>query len=253
MSERIEASLLDSRSSAQDSMNGPAFAEPRVDSSSTELESEVGTLDDFCSTLTVPAELEAVFIDPSPQVGNTDADGLRPLELGHLPTGEPRLPLNQVTPGARVGRFEIIRELGGGGMGTVYLARDCQLGRRVAIKFLRTTRASVARRFATEGAATARCMHENIVVLHEVGEIDGRPYIVFEYLQGQTIADLIRTAAPMTATRAVDLIVPVVRALVCAHDHGIVHRDLKPGNILLTSTGTVKVLDFGIAKLLDEK
>ncbi len=152
-------------------------------------------------------------------------------------------------PGTRIHQYELIRQLGAGGMGTVYLARDTRLGRRVAIKFLHATDPEIARRFILEARATARCSHENIVVIHEVGEFEGSPFMVLEYLQGQPLHKAVggpRVPAP----RAVELMVPVVRALACAHAQGIVHRDLKPENILVTESGTLKVLDFGIAKVL---
>jgi hypothetical protein len=150
-------------------------------------------------------------------------------------------------PGTRLGAYEIIRELGRGGMGAVFLARDTKLGRRVAIKFLQNDEPDLTARFILEARATARCNHENIVVIHEVAEHDGYPFMVLEYLQGTPLSRLLDR--PLPPQRAVELIVPVVRALACAHDHKIIHRDLKPDNIFLTDAGTVKVLDFGIAKL----
>ena len=132
-------------------------------------------------------------------------------------------------------------------MGAVYLARDTKLGRRVAIKFLQNDEPDLTARFILEARATARCNHENIVVIHEVAEHDGYPFMVLEYLQGTPLSRLLDR--PLPAQRAVELIVPVVRALACAHEHNIIHRDLKPDNIFLTDAGTVKVLDFGIAKL----
>jgi len=144
---------------------------------------------------------------------------------------------------ARIGPYELIREVGRGGMGTVYLARDTKLARRVAIKFLGDARD------LAEARATARCSHENIVVIHEVDELEGQAYMVLEYLEGQTLRAL---DLPVPPSRAIELIVPVVRALVAAHAAGIVHRDLKPENILVTDRGVVKVLDFGIAKQRDD-
>ncbi len=155
------------------------------------------------------------------------------------------------TPGAQIGQYEIIRKLGSGGMGVVFLARDTRLGRRVAIKFFRTANRDATRRFIAEARATAQCNHENIVVLHEVSEIGGSPFLVFEYLEGETLASMIRKDAPLRTGRAVELAMSIVRALACAHEQGIVHRDLKPQNVLLTSAGRVKVLDFGLAKLID--
>ncbi|HWN70473.1 MAG TPA: serine/threonine-protein kinase, partial [Haliangium sp.] len=162
--------------------------------------------------------------------------------------------------------YELIRELGRGGMGVVHLARDLRLGRLVAIKML-TTPGQRQERFLAEARATARCRHEDIVVIHEVGIHGEQPYLVFEYLRGQTLRQWMDARlgsafdthdssgafgalpAPLTPTRAVELMVPVVRALVCAHDLGIIHRDLKPANILLTDEGVTKVRDFGVAKI----
>ena len=152
--------------------------------------------------------------------------------------------------GARIDHYEIVRELGAGGMGTVYIARDTKLGRRVAIKFLQTSHPELTQRFLIEARATARCSHENIVVIHEVGEFNGSPFMVLEFLKGQPLNELTEGGQRFPAARAVELMVPVVRALVCAHEQGIVHRDLKPDNIFITNSGTIKVLDFGIAKVL---
>lgn len=155
-----------------------------------------------------------------------------------------------LAPGTRVHHYELIRELGQGGMGSVFLARDTRLGRRVAIKFLHTGSGELAQRFILEARATARCSHENIVILHEVDAFQGKPFMVLEYLQGKTLSEILHGGKRLPVPRAVDLIVPVVRALACAHAEGIVHRDLKPANILVTDSGTLKVLDFGIAKVL---
>jgi eukaryotic-like serine/threonine-protein kinase len=153
-------------------------------------------------------------------------------------------------PGTRIGQYEIIRELGRGGMGAVYAARDTKLGRKVAIKFLNShNQPELSARFVLEARATARCSHENIIVIHEVGEQDGNPFMVLEYLQGAPLSQLLQDGRKLPPAQAVELIVPVVRALTAAHAHNIVHRDLKPDNIFVTDSGTIKVLDFGIAKL----
>jgi serine/threonine protein kinase len=173
--------------------------------------------------------------------------GAEPTPASAVPAANPSsVPLPQA--GDRIGQYEIIRELGRGGMGAVYIARDTRLGRRVAIKLMLTDRPDLTARFVVEAQATARCQHEHIVVIHDVGEHLGYPYIVLEYLQGAPITRFF--GVPIAPGRAVELMTPVVRALAFAHGQGIVHRDLKPDNIFLTDTGTVKVLDFGLAKLV---
>ncbi|MBK7863594.1 MAG: protein kinase [Archangiaceae bacterium] len=158
--------------------------------------------------------------------------------------------------GTRIHHYEIIRRIGRGGMGAVYLARDTRLGRKVAIKFLHTSSAELTKRFILEARTTAAVSHENIVVIYEVDAWQGNPFMVFEYLQGKTLSQLLPDdGQPVPFARAIELMVPVVRALAHAHSQGIVHRDLKPDNIIVTESGHTKVLDFGIAKVLggDEK
>ncbi|WP_428264311.1 serine/threonine-protein kinase [Haliangium sp.] len=153
-------------------------------------------------------------------------------------------------PGMRVEHYELIRELGRGGMGAVFLARDLKLGRRVAIKFVLGSTPALTERFVVEARTTAQCSHENIVVIHEVGALHDQPFMVLEYLEGAPLSQHLDNGERLAPGRAVELMVPVVRALVRAHAHGIVHRDLKPDNVFVTNTGTIKVLDFGIAKVL---
>jgi hypothetical protein len=107
----------------------------------------------------------------------------------------------------------------------------------------------MAQRFLIEARATARCHHENIVVIYEVGQVGDQPYMVLEYLKGQVLTDFVRGGKRLPAARVLEMVVPVVRALVTAHDQGIIHRDLKPDNIFVTESGAIKVLDFGIAKV----
>jgi len=156
----------------------------------------------------------------------------------------------ELAAGTKISQYELIRELGSGGMGTVFLARDLRLGRRVAIKFLQSKDDDTTQRFILEARATASCQHENIVIIYEVGEHAGMPFMVLEYLQGQPLSKIVKDDVKLPPARAVELIMPVVRALVVAHEQGIVHRDLKPDNVFVTESGTIKVLDFGIAKVL---
>ncbi|MEM9192909.1 MAG: protein kinase [Myxococcota bacterium] len=158
--------------------------------------------------------------------------------------------LRDLKPGTAVGAYEIIRTMGRGGMGAVYAARDTKLGRRVAIKFLAIDEDGFAERFLTEARATARCVHENIIEIHDAGEFNGAPFMVLEHLVGEDLAATVKSG-PVTSRRAIELMLPVVRALEAAHALGIIHRDLKPKNIFLTNAGSIKVLDFGIAKGLE--
>ncbi|ACY14775.1 serine/threonine-protein kinase [Haliangium ochraceum] len=185
---------------------------------------------------------------PAPLSGPPTID-----DLGHAETLSGELPSQALArprgPGERIYQYEIIRELGRGGMGAVYLARDLKLARRVAIKFLLGGSPAQRERFLLEARATARCNHENIVVIHEVNEYRETPFLVLEYLEGRALGSLIG-AGPMAPQQAVALALPIARALAHAHGHEIVHRDLKPDNVLVTEAGAIKVLDFGIAKLL---
>src|SRR5262245_48891367 len=160
---------------------------------------------------------------------------------------------SQVT---RIGRYEIQAELGQGAMGVVYRAHDPQLGRTVALKTLRRDLglppeqyADLKRRFYQEATAAGRLNHPNLVAVHDVVELDGIPYMVMEYVEGQTLARLIKAEGPLSPERAVSLIVQVCRALQYAHVRGVVHRDIKPGNILVDESGQAKVSDFGIARI----
>ncbi|WP_437275131.1 protein kinase [Sorangium sp. So ce375] len=176
--------------------------------------------------------------------------------------------LSQTRPppstGARIGHYELLRELGQGGMGVVFLARDTRLARLVAIKLLTRLSSGGVQRFLVEARATARCKHEHIVTIYDVNEHDGYPYMVLEYIEGQSLRSWMDqrrpvdageevSTAPLPPSLAVDMMVPVVRALASAHASGIVHRDLKPENIMLDASGAIKVVDFGIAKLRDDE
>ena len=150
--------------------------------------------------------------------------------------------------GGVVDHYEIIRSIGSGGMGQVFLARDLKLGRLVALKVLHPTQSSEAARILVEARATAKCRHENIVVIHDLNELDGMPYLVLEYLEGKSLRKLFKEGA-LPQPRAIELFCGVLRGLENAHAAGIIHRDLKPDNVFVTSAGVPKILDFGIAKV----
>jgi serine/threonine protein kinase len=153
-----------------------------------------------------------------------------------------------VQPGTVLKHYELIRQLGAGGMGMVFLARDIRLGRLVAIKFLLEHTGLAAERFLAEARPPAHCKHENIVVIYDVDDAQGSPYMVLEYIEGCSLREAMTERARDTVAVTASLMLPVARALAHAHAMGIVHRDLKPENILLADGGQVKVVDFGIAK-----
>ena len=151
--------------------------------------------------------------------------------------------------GSRIGRFEIIRELGRGSQSVVYLARDPHLQREVAIKTLHFSRSDPQKnqQLLSEARMVSQLRHPNIVPIFEAGEESGDLYLVFEYVPGTNLSDLLKKQGRQTAVKAIGLIQPVLDALAHAHAAGIVHRDIKPSNILVDENGTPRVMDFGIA------
>ena len=155
-----------------------------------------------------------------------------------------------LVPGSRLGPYEILAAIGAGGMGEVYRARDTRLNRDVAIKVIAARLADspdALARFEREARAVAALAHPNILALHDVGMADGTSYAVTELLEGESLRDALRTGA-LPPRRALDYAVQIAAGLAAAHDKGIVHRDLKPENAFATTNGTVKILDFGLAK-----
>jgi Tfp pilus assembly protein PilF len=154
------------------------------------------------------------------------------------------------TPGMRIGRYEILDRLGAGGMGEVFRARDHELARDVAIKFLPedfSRSADRLARFSREARAASALDHPNIVTVHEIGSLDGRPFIVMECVQGHTLRQMV-VNRPLPARRLLDVAVQLADGLAKAHAAGIVHRDLKPENVMVTCDGLVKIVDFGLAR-----
>jgi serine/threonine protein kinase/Tfp pilus assembly protein PilF len=153
--------------------------------------------------------------------------------------------------GHSIGPYQIVRRLGAGGMGDVYLAQDTRLGRQVALKLLPeyfTTDQERVRRFQQEARAASALSHPNVATIYDVGEADGASYIAMEYVEGQTL-DTKMSGQPLDSTEIIDIAAQVADALEEAHAKGITHRDIKPGNIMVTARGQVKVLDFGLAKV----
>jgi len=150
-----------------------------------------------------------------------------------------------------IGRYEIVELVGRGGMGVLYRARDAVLDRNVAVKMMLldfTTDQTARDRFQREARAVARLQHRNVVTIHELGEVEGTPYIVMEFLTGKDLDAMLKGDVPMSLAQKLDVVIQLCDGLGYAHEQGIVHRDVKPGNVRVLEDGTVKILDFGIAK-----
>src|SRR3984957_9100100 len=154
--------------------------------------------------------------------------------------------------GEIISHYRIVEKLGRGGMGEVYLAEDKQLGRKVAIKFLPAevaTNESARQRQLREAQTAATLDHPNICAIYEVGQEGGYSFIVLQYIEGETLAARLKRQLP-DLREALAIAAQVADALNEAHARGIIHRDVKPENIMLTTRGQVKVLDFGLAKVM---
>jgi tRNA A-37 threonylcarbamoyl transferase component Bud32 len=160
----------------------------------------------------------------------------------------------RLTPGTRVGPYEVVSLLGAGGMAEVYRAKDTRLGRDVAVKVMSEALGmdrALRERFEREAKLAGSLNHPNIVALYDVGFEDGKPYFVTELLQGESLRDRL-SKGPLPLAQTLEWSAQMAQALAAAHERGIAHRDLKPENVLITKDGPVKLIDFGIAKLVEE-
>jgi serine/threonine protein kinase len=152
----------------------------------------------------------------------------------------------------KIGKYEVIEQIGRGGMGTIFRARDPILERSVALKVISDLEVTpeLRSRFFREAQACARITHPNIVIVHDMGEDDGRLFIVMELLEGEELRRVIARHEQLSLPEKLDIVRQLCDGLHFAHQKGVVHRDVKPANILLLRTGRVKILDFGIAQLV---
>jgi serine/threonine protein kinase/Tol biopolymer transport system component len=212
----------------------------------------------YHAALALPQEQRAAFLNKA----CPDEKLRRELEslLGFAPQGDsllaksPWAPAQAIGPGALVESYRIGERIGAGGMGEVYRAHDIRLEREVALKILPSYMADDPERrgrFIREARAASRLNHPNIITIYDIGERDGRVFIAMEYLDGATLDSLVPPGGLPTA-EFLKYAIPIASALAKAHEAGIVHRDLKPGNIMVTREGTIKILDFGLAKLIRE-
>ncbi|HEY1399191.1 protein kinase domain-containing protein [Roseateles sp.] len=226
----------------------PRVAPPPVEAE----ESEFGA-SEFAETVFDPDAAAAVAAlramppvpDPKPSTGTLPGGSL----AAKVASNE--------APVRQVGRFQVLDRIGRGGMASVFKAHDPSIGRDVAIKFLHASLCEDEEyhaRFLREARASGSLSHPNIVTVHDVGEVDGRPYMAMELLDGEPLADLLEPGTPLAIRDTVVMAIQLARALDYAHKRGIVHRDIKPGNIArVRGTLDIKVMDFGIAHMESTK
>jgi serine/threonine protein kinase len=160
--------------------------------------------------------------------------------------------VDQDLSGSTISHYEMLDRIGGGGMGTVYRARDTRLNRMVALKFLPRELASneaARERFVNEARTASTFDHPHVATVFDIGEVDGRVFIVMAYAPGETLKERI-ARGPLGVVEALDIALQITEGLIEAHEHGIAHRDIKPANVVLTHEGTVKIVDFGLANLV---
>jgi DNA-binding winged helix-turn-helix (wHTH) protein len=227
----------------------------------------------FGDSAETPTDIETVarrgyrLLQPVERLGGDDSS-----DPALLLTADPSTPLRSArddkdgTPqseladdsliGKKVSHYRVLEVVGGGGMGMVYKAEDLKLGRCVAVKFLPSELADDAvalQRFEREAKTASSLDHANICTIHEVEEYEGQPFIVMQLLEGETLRDRLAAneSKALPVGQVLDIAIQVCNGLQAAHEKGIIHRDIKPANIFLTSKGVAKILDFGLAKLVE--
>jgi tetratricopeptide (TPR) repeat protein len=213
-----------------------------------------GTLDRPVADLATPADGPAPAARAGPPAAEGRGPTLPPGTLSRAPEGAAAAAGAGATAHAAIPGYEVLEEVGRGGMGVVYKARQLRLNRMVALKMIRAGAQGSPEhvtRFRLEAEAVARLRHPNIVQIYEVGEYQGRPFCCLEFVEGGGL-DRHLGGAPQPVRAAAGLLETLARAMHAAHQEGIVHRDLKPGNILISAGGVPKISDFGLAKQLDD-
>ena len=153
----------------------------------------------------------------------------------------------------QIGRYKVLSQIGHGGFGRVYLAYDASVGRQVAVKVLTAGGKDVFARFRNEAQVAGNLRHENIVTVYEYGEYQGQPFLAMEYLEGEDLQHILSSGKQLTLLEKCDIMSQVAEGLSCAHRSGVVHRDVKPANIMVRPDGRVKIMDFGIARLTQDR
>ena len=220
-------------------------ASPAFDPESTRVAPVASPLGEMPSITAANSKLAQPATHPPPPISGTPRTGAGDTLPGSRAIGD--------APQRQVGRYQILGTLGRGGMASVYQAHDPGIGRDVALKFLHSTlceEADCRARFLREARAAGGLSHPNIVTVHDVGEIDGRPYMAMEFLQGDVLSEVMKPNHALPVRDVLVMGIQLANALDYAHSHRIVHRDIKPGNIVrLQGTDTIKVTDFGIAHM----
>jgi serine/threonine-protein kinase len=164
-------------------------------------------------------------------------------------SGSPEAPLTTTT----IGRYRILEKVGQGGMGVVYRAQDTLLERVVALKVISTSiedNPELRERFFREARAAGQLSHRNVITIHDLGEHDGQPYLAMEFLTGEDLQHRLARQEPMSLRRKLEIASEICDGLCYAHRRGLIHRDVKPANIFITDEGVVKLLDFGLARMV---
>ncbi len=223
---------------------GTAANSVRADSASpsqpTDSQSRQADAPSPASLANLPVDTQPTVITKTPALAQYPLTSLHPRDLGRLLEGQ------------RLGHFELHEFVGGGGMGAVFRAHDTMLNRTVAVKVLSQEQSSdeeTLRRFQNEAQSAARLDHDNISRVHYVGEDRGWHYIVFEFIEGQNLRDLVDQQGPLDLAPAVSYTLQIADALAHASERDVVHRDIKPSNVLITPDGMAKLVDMGLARL----